>query len=42
MWPTTVSSGEALPTRAIEEPMPSAETSAKEASSRQSCAAGAS
>ena len=40
MWPTTASSGEASPTRAIEEPMPSLLSSAKEAASRQTAAAG--
>ena len=40
MWPTTASSGEASPTRAIEEPMPSPLSSAKEAASRQTSAAG--
>ncbi len=40
MWPTTASSGAASPTRAIEEPSPSVESSAKEAASRQTAAAG--
>src|SRR6478609_8892773 len=40
IWPTTASSGEASPTRAIEEPRPSLLSSAKEAASRQTAAAG--
>ena len=40
MWPTTASSGEESPRRAIEEPSPSVESSAKDASSRQIAAAG--
>ena len=40
MWPTTASSGAASPTRAIEEPIPSVLSSAKEAASRQTAAAG--
>src|SRR5258707_209932 len=40
MWPTTASSGAASPTVAIEEPMPSVVSSAKEAASRQTAAAG--
>ena len=40
MWPTTASSGEPSPILAIEEPSPSAERAANEASSRQTAAAG--
>ncbi len=40
MWPTTASRGEASPIRATEEPIPSAESEAKEASSRQSVGGG--
>jgi hypothetical protein len=42
MWPTTATSGEASPTRAIVEPIPSTLISAKDAASRQTSAAGAS
>ncbi len=40
MWPTTASSGAPSPIRAIEEPIPSVESVANEAASRQTEAAG--